>query len=131
MMSGKCRNASSSHQVTCETMSFTDQSPATPDSVSRELDSPAYDAWNAPHEVSSLFRSCCLFTVRDLKIHPSQDARPLTWSQSSRVSPHCDHAAGAFPVADHGVMACARAMLPEEVNLLFQRPPTGGSSSES
>src|SRR5215207_4038320 len=120
MMSGKCRYASSSHQVTCATMSFTDQSPATPDSVSRELDSPAYDSWNAPHAVSSRFRSCCLFTVHDLKIPPSQDAWPLTLAQSSRVSAHCDHAAGAFPVTDYGVMACARAMLSEEVDLLFQ-----------
>src|SRR5215210_7046437 len=119
-MPGKCRNASSSHQVTCAMMSFTDQSPATPGSVSRELDRPAYDAWNAIHAVSSRFRSCCLFTVHDLNVNSSEDARSLALSQSYRVSLQREHGAGAFPATDHSVVACARRMLPEDVNLLFQ-----------
>jgi len=41
MMSGRYFNASSSHVVTCARMSFTDQSPVTPGSVSRESASPA------------------------------------------------------------------------------------------
>src|SRR3954469_24755093 len=130
MMSGKCRSASSSHQVTWATMSFTDQSPATPGSVSRELDKPAYDAWNAVHAVSSRFRSCGLFTVHDLNANPSQDARPLTLSRSSRVSPHRDHAVGAFPVTDHGVVPCPRVKLAEEVAHRVQRPPTEWSGSD-
>src|SRR5918994_6237358 len=119
MMSGKCRNASSSHQVTCAMMSFTDQSPATPGSVSRELAKPAYDAWNAAQAVSSRLRSCSLFTVHDLNISPSEDASPSTLSQSSRVSRISDRAAGAFPtLTDHDAMASARAMRPGDVGLL-------------
>src|SRR5215218_9785578 len=87
MISGKCCSASSSHQVTWAMTSFTDQSPATPGSVSREPDKPAYDPWNAVHAVSNRFRSCCLFTAHDPNVNPSLDARRLTLSRSSRESP--------------------------------------------
>src|SRR5438094_4549197 len=60
MMSGRYFSASSSHVVTCARMSFTDQSPVTPDSVSRESGKPAYDSLNAFQAVSSRLRSCCL-----------------------------------------------------------------------
>src|SRR5688572_1094908 len=66
MMSGRCFSASSSHHVTCAIMSFTDQWPVTPGSVSCESDKPACDSLKAAHTVSSCFRSCCLSMVYPL-----------------------------------------------------------------
>src|SRR5438128_10860801 len=60
MMSGRCFSASLSHVVTCARMSFTDQSPVTPGSVSRGSDKPAEDSLRAAHAVSSLLRRRCL-----------------------------------------------------------------------
>src|SRR6266700_2171444 len=69
MMSGRYFSASSSHVVTCARMSFTDQLPMTPGSVSCESDKPAYDSLIAVHAFSSRFRSCCLSMVQVLPIH--------------------------------------------------------------
>src|SRR5262245_21426616 len=60
-MTGKCFRASPSHVVTCARMSFTDQSPVTPRSASRDLDRPAYDSWNAAHPAASFVRSRALW----------------------------------------------------------------------
>src|SRR5947199_6274182 len=72
MMSGRYFSASSSHVVTCARMSFTDQLPMTPGSVSCESDKPAYDSLIAAHAFSSCFRSCCLSMVQYLPIHRHQ-----------------------------------------------------------
>src|SRR5262245_23613159 len=61
MIRGRCFSASSSHHVTCERMSFTDQSPVTPGSVSCTSDKPVYDSLNSIHALSSFCSSCCLF----------------------------------------------------------------------
>src|SRR5207253_7721700 len=66
MMSGRYFSASSSHVVTCARMSFTDQFPMTPGSVSCESDKPAYDSLIAVHAFSSCFRSCCLSMIQFL-----------------------------------------------------------------
>src|SRR5262245_40079328 len=68
MISGRYFSASSSHVVTCARMSFTDQSPMTPGSISRESGKPAYDSLIAAHAWSSFFRSCCLFMVQALPL---------------------------------------------------------------
>src|SRR5829696_9121094 len=121
MMTGKCRNASSSHQVTCAMMSFTDQSPATPGSVSRELDKPAYDAWNAIQAVSSRFRSCSLFTAHNPSVNP-EDARSLPASRH-RESPFTaimPRARSTSPITAT-LVAGAPDILPEEDARIFQR----------
>src|SRR5919106_4862037 len=66
MMSGRYFSASSSHVVTCARMSFTDQSPVIPGSVSCEPDKPAYDSLISTHALLSFFRRCCLFMVQGL-----------------------------------------------------------------
>src|ERR671931_652443 len=66
MMSGRYCSASSSHVVTCARMSFTDQWPVTPGSVSCESDKPAYDSLIAAHALSRCFRSCSLSMVHPL-----------------------------------------------------------------
>ena len=65
-MSGRYFSASSSHVVTCARISFTDQLPITPGSVSCESDKPVYDSFITTHAFSSLFRSWCLSIVQVL-----------------------------------------------------------------
>src|SRR5262245_8655393 len=91
MISGKCLSASSSHHVTCARMSFTDQSPMTPGSVSCESDKPVYDSLNSVHALSSFFRRCCLSMVScsvcpcSLSMHVMEEGKPARASQSMRV----------------------------------------------
>ncbi len=67
-MSGRCVNASSSHQITCAMRSRTDQAPATPASINSESERPAYDSLKSTHALSSRFRSCDLSMVHLLLV---------------------------------------------------------------
>lgn len=60
-------------------MSFTDQLPVTPGSVSCESDKPAYDFLIAAHALSSCFKNCCLSMVQDLSASDRYGISTCSW----------------------------------------------------
>jgi len=61
-MSGKCFSASSSHVVTCATISLTDHAPVTPRTSNCESERPVCDSWKSFQALSSRPKRWCLST---------------------------------------------------------------------
>ena len=92
-MSGRCFSASSSHHVTCAMMSFTDQWPVTPGSVSCASDKPAYDSLNAAPRLFKSFQK--LLSIHDSGFANLQFRGPshstLRFAPGSAPFSQCDH----------------------------------------